>query len=92
MFSLESERRIYADLGIGVSTVAAVSSVGGMVGLSRDDSDFAVMCNLLEFDVDGSADSFTNPDAVTGIDAFADLEAPTEIDACVTDLDADVDK
>ena len=35
--------------------------------------------------------SFTNLDAVTGFDAFADLEAPTEIDVCVTGLDADVD-
>ena len=56
--------------------------------LSRDVSDFAAIYNLLGFDVDGSADSFTNLDAVNDIDAFAHSAAPIEFDACVTDLDA----
>ncbi len=68
--------------------MAAVSSVGGIVDLSRDDPDFAAMCNLLGFNVDGLDDSLTNLDAVTEVDAFATLEASTEIDARASDLDA----
>jgi len=51
-----------------------------MVDLSRDDPDFAAMCNLLGFNVDGPVAPLNKSDAVTGFDAFTNFDAITGSD------------